>query len=299
MKKITALLLSITMITSLSACGEKKEETASTTEATTVTTKATTKATTKEVVTEPSTDVNKLDLTIEFDETLSYKVSSNWLRDDSDKIQRFYLPDLSVFAIAKLNEIDDTNTTADLVAFAETIKSDGSINDYTFTTVSGANAIVGNSSETIQYIFIANSNIYAIMLSNTMTEEIKNNIINAVIITEVPSTLKENNESSEKDLEFNITLGMKNALSKAKDYLDTMPFSYEGLIKQLEFEGYTNEEALYGVDNCGADWMEQAAKKAQDYLDTMEFSRQGLIDQLIFEGFTEEQAEYGVTAVGY
>lgn len=96
-----------------------------------------------------------------------------------------------------------------------------------------------------------------------------------------------------------ITLGMENALSAAKDYLNVMSFSYSGLIEQLEYEKYSHEEAVYGADNCGADWNEQAAKSAQGYIDTMSFSRQELIDQLVYEGFTQEQAEYGVQAVGY
>lgn len=95
------------------------------------------------------------------------------------------------------------------------------------------------------------------------------------------------------------TIGEKNALSTAKNYLNYMSFSYSGLIKQLEFEGYSNSEATYGVDNCGADWNEQAAKKAKEYINYMSFSRSGLIKQLEYEGFTSEQAEYGVTAIGY
>ncbi|NQT66979.1 MAG: Ltp family lipoprotein, partial [Actinobacteria bacterium] len=82
------------------------------------------------------------------------------------------------------------------------------------------------------------------------------------------------------------------------DYLAYTPFSYSGLVEQLKFEGYTHEEAVYGVDKCGADWKEQAALKAEDYLDYSSFSRTGLIEQLEFEGFTREQAEYGVQAVG-
>ena len=77
-----------------------------------------------------------------------------------------------------------------------------------------------------------------------------------------------------------------------------MPFSYTGLVEQLEFEQYSHDDAVYAADNCGADWNEQAAKKAQDYLDIMAFSRQGLIDQLQFEGYTYEQAVYGVNQVG-
>ena len=95
------------------------------------------------------------------------------------------------------------------------------------------------------------------------------------------------------------TTGEKNALSKAKDYLAFTAFSYSGLIDQLEYEGFTKEEATYGADNCGADWNEQAAKKAADYLDFRSFSRDELIDQLEYEGFTYDQAVYGVEANGY
>jgi hypothetical protein len=95
------------------------------------------------------------------------------------------------------------------------------------------------------------------------------------------------------------TIGERNALTKAKNYLDYMAFSYSGLIKQLEYEKFTHSEAVYGVDNCGANWNEQAALKAQTYLDYMAFSREGLIGQLEYEGFTTAQAEYGAQAVGY
>lgn len=91
----------------------------------------------------------------------------------------------------------------------------------------------------------------------------------------------------------NVSAGKKNALDQAYSYLNVMAFSYSGLIEQLEYEGYTTEEATYAVDNCGADWKEQAAKKAEEYLNTMSFSKSGLIEQLEYEGFTHEQATYG------
>jgi hypothetical protein len=111
---------------------------------------------------------------------------------------------------------------------------------------------------------------------------------------EAPNTTE--TSSGETD---SATLGEKNAAKSASNYLDIMPFSYSGLVKQLEFEGYTQEEAVYGVDKCDADWNEQAAKSASNYLDIMPFSRTELISQLEFEGFTRQQAEYGVQAVGY
>ena len=97
----------------------------------------------------------------------------------------------------------------------------------------------------------------------------------------------------------NATTGEKNALRSAKEYLAIMPFSYTGIINQLEFEGYSTAEATYGADNCGADWNEEASKAAKEYLDLMSFSRNGLIEQLEFEGYTHEQAVYGAEANGY
>ena len=97
----------------------------------------------------------------------------------------------------------------------------------------------------------------------------------------------------------NLTMGQKNAIRKAESYLDFMAFSREGLIKQLEYEGFSSEDATFAVDRIDADWSEQAALKAESYLDMMAFSADGLADQLEYEGFTEEQIAYALKAVGY
>lgn len=119
-----------------------------------------------------------------------------------------------------------------------------------------------------------------------------------------PSILNEGSTASANSSvpiteEDQVSMGEKNALRSAQNYLSVMPFSYAGLVKQLEFEGYTPEEAIYGADNCGADWNEQAARSAKNYLDIMPFSRSGLIEQLEFDGYTHEQAVYGVEQNGY
>lgn len=94
------------------------------------------------------------------------------------------------------------------------------------------------------------------------------------------------------------TVSQKNALNSAKNYLSFTAFSRSGLIKQLEFEGYSTEDATYGVDNTGANWMEQAVKSAKNYLNVISFSASGLVTQLKFEGFTAEEARYGVENCG-
>ncbi|MBQ9802366.1 MAG: Ltp family lipoprotein [Clostridia bacterium] len=103
-----------------------------------------------------------------------------------------------------------------------------------------------------------------------------------------------NDDDGDDDDDDGTTMGERMALETAKNYLRTMGFSKQGLIEQLEFEGYTTSEATYAVEHCGANWKEQAVKVAKNYLSMMSFSKQGLIEQLEFEGFTEEEAAYGV-----
>ena len=94
------------------------------------------------------------------------------------------------------------------------------------------------------------------------------------------------------------TVSQKNAKRKAESYLDFSGFSRSGLIKQLEYEKFSTNDATYAVDNIVVDWNEQAAKKAQSYQDLSGFSREGMITQLEFDGFTTDQANYGADSVG-
>lgn len=88
------------------------------------------------------------------------------------------------------------------------------------------------------------------------------------------------------------------ALSTALSYLRYSSFSYDGLIDQLEYEGYSYSDAVYAVDNCGADWNEQALKSAESYLKYSSFSYNGLVGQLEYEGFSHSQAVYAVDNCG-
>jgi hypothetical protein len=77
-------------------------------------------------------------------------------------------------------------------------------------------------------------------------------------------------------------VSQRNAVSRAASYLRSSAFSRSGLISQLEFEGFSNEDATYGVDAQKADWRAQAVKRGASYLRTSAFSRSGLIRQLEF-----------------
>ena len=123
--------------------------------------------------------------------------------------------------------------------------------------------------------------------------------LNEQIITEAqpePEPVVE--EEPEPEPTSSETVSQKNAVRSAKDYLDYSAFSHDGLVDQLEYEQFSHADAVYGADNCGADWNEQATKAAQAYIEYSAFSRGGLIEQLLYEKFTQAQAEYGANAVG-
>lgn len=94
------------------------------------------------------------------------------------------------------------------------------------------------------------------------------------------------------------TVSQKNVIRKAKSYLSYSAFSHDGLVAQLEYEQFSHTDAVYGVDNSGANWNDQAAKKAKSYMEYSAFSRGSLIEQLKYDKFTQEQAEYGANAAG-
>lgn len=120
----------------------------------------------------------------------------------------------------------------------------------------------------------------------TRTASINDNPVDTPVVKEKPV------KSSEE------TVSQKNAIKSAKKYLEYTAFSKSGLIKQLEFEGYSNEDSTYAVSQINIDWNKQAAISAKKYLEYTSFSRDGLIKQLEFEGYSNQEATYGVDQTG-
>ncbi len=145
---------------------------------------------------------------------------------------------------------------------------------------------------------------------NSLSEEFlaySKPIIDSIVITppQAEATEQSQQENTQEPQEKQqvpaddgATLGQKNALKQAQSYLSFKGFSYSGLVEQLKFEGYSDDEATYAADNCGADWNEQALHSAKDYLSFKGFSASGLKSQLEYEGFTSDQAQYGVDNCG-
>lgn len=86
----------------------------------------------------------------------------------------------------------------------------------------------------------------------------------------------------------------------AKLHLGTYPYSYLGLIFQLEEGGgYSHEESVSAADSCGADWNENAVKAAQGFAEFSATNVEELKVLLKDEKFTDEQIEYALQALGY
>lgn len=105
-------------------------------------------------------------------------------------------------------------------------------------------------------------------------------------------------EVATEEPEVDLSQSQQNAVGMARDYLNYTAFSKSGLVEQLEFEGFDNDDATFAVNEIDVDWQEQANQMAEDYLDYSNFSRSGLIEQLEFEGFSNEQATNAVDETG-
>lgn len=89
------------------------------------------------------------------------------------------------------------------------------------------------------------------------------------------------------------TVSQRNAVSRAASYLRSSAFSRSGLISQLEYEGFSRADAIYGTDAQNANWGQQAVRMGASYLRSMAFSRDGLVGQLEYEGFSPSEATLG------
>lgn len=90
------------------------------------------------------------------------------------------------------------------------------------------------------------------------------------------------------------------ALTKAQMYVDTMPFSEQGLYDQLTSEygeKFSPEAARYALNLVEADWNAEALEAALVYQNDMAMSPEVIRDQLVNQNgnqFTQEQADYAV-----
>lgn len=135
----------------------------------------------------------------------------------------------------------------------------------------------------------------------TIETDNKNNITDVETNDEEDDELNKEDESNPySELEpvfYNNIYGNEGAVNSAKDYLKFMAASKTKIISFLKKKGFNEEEAIYGAENCGADWYDQALRMAMFYLNVQEFTYEQLALQLMIEGFTEDEIIYVLTVI--
>ena len=110
-------------------------------------------------------------------------------------------------------------------------------------------------------------------------------------------------EKKSEPAEPKLTSGQENALQAGQNYIDIMPFSHKGLIRQLSSpagDGYSVADATFAANHVDADWNAEAVEAARNYLNTMPFSHDALVQQLSAaagDQFTPAQATYAANKV--
>lgn len=324
MRKFFAILTCFSVLT-LASCSSASESSVSEESVKSETTTATEKETTeiKETTAENLTElfINSDDLSEKIqNEYFSMLISKNWTSymDDNDIV---YELDRNASMTIKIDgdrgyiyRTDVENpTNEDYIQYK--------LKDYDYDVYSSINSIkflcdrndegsyykfqFFNNGKVIHFIFHAYSHHF-------FSEKSVRNFIDTISLVDKNSVDDEKNVSkaeitSEKTTEkptqppttkSNVSFGQENALKTAKQYIKIMPMSFDGLVEQLEYEGYSSEESRYGAENCGADWNEQAIKTAKRYIDLSGFSYSSLVEQLEYEKFTHDQATYGADNCG-
>lgn len=88
--------------------------------------------------------------------------------------------------------------------------------------------------------------------ANNQTEKVDDVATETKAKEEVETKAKEEAETKAKEeAENTLSLSQENAIQKGQDYLEYSSFSKSGLAEQLKYDGFTSEEATYGVSKTG------------------------------------------------
>lgn len=135
----------------------------------------------------------------------------------------------------------------------------------------------------------------------SVEDDSKTNIPKSEKKEELDDDLNKENESNPySELEpvfYNTIYGNEGAVNSAKNYLISMAASKNKIISFLRKKGFSEEEAIYGAENCGADWYDQALRMAMSYLNVQEFTYEQLALQLMIEEFTEDEIIYVLSVI--
>ena len=85
------------------------------------------------------------------------------------------------------------------------------------------------------------------------------------------------------------------AAALAKEQLEQAACSRSRLIGELQAHGFSESEAVYAADHCGADWKAQAVLFAKAALqDDPDITDEALLERLTDAGFTDDETQYAL-----
>ena len=70
--------------------------------------------------------------------------------------------------------------------------------------------------------------------------------------------------------------------------------SYDNLMEQMLYAGFTEEQAQHGIDSCNADWNQEALDAAKSYQRSLNMNTTQVEEQLAYNHFTQEQIQYAL-----
>jgi len=95
-----------------------------------------------------------------------------------------------------------------------------------------------------------------------------------------------------------LTIKQQQAKQAAEAAIASLPFSQSGLVEFLVYQGHSEEDATYAVEQLKEDWDAQADKAAAEYVATQRYTHNRLQEQLEYAGFRPSEAAHGVRSVG-
>ncbi len=124
--------------------------------------------------------LSTLDLMVEYDENVSYMVSSAWVKDED-----FYAIGASGYIVMNDNPCDTSTFESDeefLNMFADRMISEGTWYDYEITKIGNKKAILVTQDGMISYTFLVNNKMYILSMPDTLEKEIIDKIISRIQI---------------------------------------------------------------------------------------------------------------------
>ena len=152
---------------------------------------------------------------------------------------------------------------------------------------------------TIASLAFATSFAYTVVNSNTNLDNDQKEAINVNQQKEEIAKLKKEIELITKERDKIKNNNQEKVVAAAKSYIEYAPMSKEGMIEQLKYENFSQDDAEYAVNHANIKWDEQASRSAVVFIGYSNPTTNELKEQLQFEKFSDEEINYALEHNGF